>query len=550
MAYNDQIIDQVQSLNDIIEITSAYVPLKQTGRNFKANCPFHQEKTPSFVVNPDKQIFHCFGCSVGGDVFSFIMKYEQMTFPEALKRLAERVHITLPESRGSSSRERSEIEQLYKIYAVAADYYQSNLKHPELGKAGRNYLANRGFGVQEIETFRLGFALSEWRNLYEFLLKKGFGEQELFRSGLVSRSSQGTTYDLFRNRVMFPIFNPHEKIIAFGGRVLDQEMPKYLNSPETPVFRKRREMYALNFAKRAIQAFPDSRRVLIVEGYLDCIRLHAAGFQNAVATLGTSLTQEHVQALKRYADEAVVLFDGDKAGEQASLRSLDIFLEEGMAVKVICLPTGFDPDDFICAKGPEAMAEILKQAQDVFDFKLQILLARYNKSDSLGLLKITSEFLDTFLRIKSQVLLDRYLKRLAVTLGVEENSLRTELNKLKAKQSGFKSAPSGVKPWVSIAKKAEPQIEKLFLSLMLHYPPYVRAFQERFSDYSFSGEKTREIFSLFSRLAREYNDSELSTSKLLNRIKEEELKNFASELLITEWGSGEDRERFFQDLIY
>ena len=549
MAYSDQVVDQVQSLNDIVEVISAYVPLKRAGRSFKANCPFHQEKTPSFIVNPDKQIFHCFGCGVGGDVFSFLMKYEQMTFPEALRRLAERVHVTLPESQSLSSHERSQIERLYQIYAVASDYYYSNLKHPELGKAGRDYLAGREFGTQEMETFRLGFASPDWRNLYEFLSKKGFQEQELLRSGLVVRSAQGTTYDLFRNRIMFPIFSPHEKVLAFGGRILGHETPKYLNSPETQIFRKRREIYALHLAKKAIQASGEARRVLIVEGYLDCIRLHASGFQNAVATLGTSLTQEHVQVLKRYADEAIVLFDGDKAGEQASLRSLDIFLEEGMGVKVVCFPKGFDPDDFIRSKGVQAMTEVLKQCQEVFDFKLQILLDRYNKSDSLGLLKITSEFLDTFSKIKSPVLVDRYLKRLAVTLGVEENSLRIELGKLKAKQGTLKSSQVTRKLNVAVIKKTEPQIEKLFLSLMLHYSPYIRAFQETFPNFSFIGERTREVFALFSQLTREYDDVQLSTSKLLNRIKQETLKNFASELLMMEWGSGEDRERFFQELV-
>ncbi|MBI1978155.1 MAG: DNA primase [Candidatus Omnitrophica bacterium] len=550
MAHSDQIVDQVQSLNDIVEVVSAYVPLKRAGRNFKANCPFHQEKTPSFIVNPDKQIFHCFGCGVGGDVFSFLMKYEQMTFPEALKRLAERVHVTLPETR-TSPKERSQIERLHQIYVAAADFYHLNLKHPELGKIGRDYLANRQFGEREIDTFHLGFSLPEWRTLYEHLSKKGFEEQELLRSGLIVRSSQGKTYDLFRNRVMFPIFNHHGKVVALGGRVLGNETPKYLNSPETPIFRKRREMYGLYIAKKVIATSEEVRRILIVEGYLDCIRLHTNGFQNAVATLGTSLTPEHVQVLKRYADEAIVLFDGDKAGEQASLRSLDIFLEEGMSVKVLCFPKGFDPDDFIRSKGAQAFGALLKQPQDIFDFKLQALLARYNKSDSLGLLKITSEFLDTFAKIKSPVLADRYLKRLAVTLGVEEGSLRSELVKLKAKQQSFKSGQVERHEIVVNVRKSEPQLEKLFLSLMLHYPPYIRTFLEVFPEFSFTGEKTRELFNLFAQLVRECDENQLSTSKILNRIKDENLKVFASELVMMEWGAQkEDRERFFQELVH
>lgn len=549
MAHNDQVVDQVQSLSDIVEVISSYIPLKRAGRNFKANCPFHSEKTPSFMVNPDKQIFHCFGCGVGGDVFSFLMKYEQMNFPEALRKLAERVHVVLPESKPFSTRERSELERFYQLYTITSEFYYANLKHPKLGEAGRIYLTKRGFGTSEIETFHLGFALSEWRSLYEYLSKKGFQDQELLRSGLIARSAQGTTYDIFRNRVMFPILNTQEKVIAFGGRTIADETPKYLNSPETPIFKKRKEMYCLYLAKRAIAVSEAVRRMMIVEGYLDCIRLYANGFQNVVATLGTSLTNEHVRILKRYADEAVVVFDGDKAGEQASLRGLDIFLEEGMSVKVLCLPKGFDPDDLVRSKGAQAMTELLNQSQDVFDFKLQVLLSRYNKSDSLGLLKITSEFLDTFAKIQTPVLVDRYLKKLAVTLGVEEGSLRSELNKLKNKQSSIKSISRSAKLPVAVKKAEQPPVEKLLLSLMLHYPPYIRTFLEAFPNYSFIGEKTKEIFNLFSQTARGFDETQLSASKLLNRIKDEGLKTFASELLMTEWRSGEDRELAFQDAL-
>ncbi|MBI4368357.1 MAG: DNA primase [Candidatus Omnitrophica bacterium] len=548
MAYQDQVIDQVQSLSDIVEVISAYIPLKRAGRNFKANCPFHQEKTPSFMVNPEKQIFHCFGCGAGGDVFSFLMKYEQMSFPEALKQLAERARVTLPESSSFSPRERSQIERIYQIYAEASDFYHTHLKHPETGKAPRAYLAKRSFGTAEIDSFRIGFARSDWRTLCDHLSKKGFTEQELLRSGLILRSAQGTLYDLFRSRIIFPILNRQQKVVAFGGRVLGDEMPKYLNSPETPIFRKRREMYGLYLAVRAIAA-SEIRRILIVEGYLDCIRLHANGFQNTVATLGTALTSEHVQVLKRYADEATVVFDGDQAGEQASLRGLDIFLEEGMGVKVLCLPKGFDPDDFVRLKGAPAMTELLKQSQDIFDFKLQVLLSRYNKSDSLGLLKITSEFLDTFAKIKNPVLVDRYLKRLAVTLGVEEGSLRSELNKLKNKQGGYKMTEAKPKSAFQKAEKTEPKAERILLSLMLHHSPYVGMFLEAFPNYAFVGDQTREVFQWLNRMTQEAGEKEFSASRLLNRIKDENLKTFASELIMMDWDSEEDREQAFQDLI-
>ena len=549
MAYSDQIVDQVQSLNDIVEIISAYVPLRRTGRSFKANCPFHQEKTPSFIVNPDKQIFHCFGCGVGGDVFSFLMKYEQMTFPEALKRLADRARVSLPEYQKTSPREKSRLERLHQMYASSAQFFHSNLKHPERGKIGRDYLTKRGFELSVIDSFQLGYASAEWRHLYEYLSKQGFGDQELLQSGLVARSAQGKSYDLFRGRVMFPIFNAQGKVVAFGGRVLGDETPKYLNSPETLIFRKRKELYGLYQAKRAIGLSSEIRRILIVEGYLDCIRLQVSGFPGTVATLGTSLTQEHVQILKRYADEAVVVFDGDKAGEQASLRSLDIFLEEGMSLKVLCLPKGFDPDDFVRSKGENAMKELMKEAQDVFDFKLQVLMGRYNKSDSLGLLKITSEFLDTFSKIQSPVLVDRYVKRLAAVLGVEESSLRLELNKLKTKQGSSKISQAASSLSARAPVKSEPPVEKLLLSLVLHYPPYLRTLRDLFPNFAFSGEKTRALFDVLVQVTGDLSESQTSSSRLLNRVTDESLKVFATELLMMEWQSGEDREHAFQEAV-
>lgn len=546
MSYSEQIVDQVQQLNDIVDVISSYVSLKRAGRNFKANCPFHQEKTPSFMVNPDKQIFHCFGCGVGGDVFSFLMKHEQLNFPEALKSLADRVHITLPDTSPDVKKEKSQSERFFQIYQCAAEFYHAQLKHPEIGKISRAYLQKRNFGDKEIELFQLGFALPEWRTLYEFLSKKGFVDQELIKCGLIQRSSQGKTYDLFRNRIMFPILNVYGKPIAFGGRVMGDEMPKYLNSPESPIFQKRKEMYALNRAKKAISLSQEIRRILIVEGYLDCIRLHANDFLNAVATLGTSLTSEHVLILKRYADEAVVLFDGDKAGEQASIRSLDIFLEEGMSVKVLCLPKGFDPDDLIRVKGKEAMTDLLANPQDVFDFKLQVLLKKYNKSDSLGLLKITSEFLETFAKIKSPVLLDRYLKKLAVTLGVEEASLRTELQKLKSKQSPRSSLPES-KPVQKESIKNESPAEKLLIRLIFHHPPYYQMFKEQFPKYAFMGDRTKEVFEVCGRLLEE--GTKIKTSQLLNRLENPALKNYVSELILLDWSSVGERDSAFQDLL-
>ncbi len=546
MGYDQKTIEQVQSLNDIVEVVSGYIPLKRGGRSFKTCCPFHQEKTPSFNVNPERQIFHCFGCGEGGDVISFVMKFEQIGFPEALKMLAERVHMELPES-GFQRSEKSHADILYQIYDAAQAFYHAFFMKSEAAGRARAYWKERGFGEKEAVQFGIGYSPEDWRKLFEYLSQKGFKQDLLIRSGLIAKSAQGNPYDWFRGRLMFPIRNAQSRVMAFGGRVLSpKETPKYLNSPETEIFKKRREFYGLFTAKNALTQQGNIRQILIVEGYLDCIQLQASGFLNTVATLGTSLTEEHVRILKRYADEAIVVYDGDRAGEQAALRGLDIFLEEGMSARAIALPSGFDPDDFVRTKGKEALQEQITQAQDVFDFKLKILLARFNKADSSGLLKITSEFLDTLAKVNSQVLLDRYLKKLAGTLGVEERSLRFELEKLKSKTSVQRR--SQISQAQSVPNRApDPPNEKMMLALILERPDYLNEFKEALPNYQFQGERTRELFQLITDHTAK-NPRPFSSSGFINQIRDGHLKTFASELMIMEWND-EAIKRSFRDCL-
>ncbi len=559
MMYSEQIIEQVQLSCDIVEVISGYIPLKRAGRNFKACCPFHEEKTPSFHVNPDKQFFHCFGCSVGGDVFSFLMKFDHMNFPEAVRHLAAKAGIQLPEKADpSSGPDRSLNERLYLMGSVAAEYYHAQLLHPETGKEARAYLKSRGFELSEIKTFQLGYALPEWRCLLQVLTKRGFREQEMLSSGMISRSSQGSLFDLFRGRIMFPIMNAQGKVIAFGGRVMGKEEPKYLNSPETPIFRKRREMFALNFAKRALSTnAPAGRKMIILEGYMDCIRMHSSGFHNVVATLGTALTPDHVQILKRYVDGAIIMFDGDKAGEQAALRSLDIFLEEGMPIQVLSLPDELDPDDFVRLKGRDAMQELIEKAEDIFDFKLRILLTRYNQADSLGLIKITNEFLETFVKIKNPILLDRYLRRLAMTLGVEERSLRLELGKLKTKLEPRKPVDSQeIKPIRTQNQNqnqkrtnSDEPLERMLLDLFLNHLQYLSQFKNEFPNYHFSDERVQQVVEALGVFGDSNQEVTLLLPKLFQRFSTDALKTFVSQLIMLEWNSPEDREQAFSDCL-
>ncbi len=518
MRYEERIIDEIQSLNDIVEVISNYVPLKRSGRTFKALCPFHQEKTPSFTVHPEKQIFHCFGCSAGGNVFSFLMKFENLTFPEALRNLAARVNVSLPEpARRGTPEEISESEALYEAYGLAQHYYAANLKHPEKGGRAQEYLRERGFSEEILSEFPLGWASPDWRGLFEFLSRKGVKDTVLYRSGLILRSREGNPYDLFRGRLLFPISNLQGKVIAFGGRGLADETPKYLNSPESPIFRKRRELYGLHLTKRLIT---QEGRVLIVEGYFDFLRVYTSGFRNVVATLGTALSEDHVRVLKRFAPEAVVVFDGDQAGEAASLRGLEAFLEGEMSVKVVALPSGKDPDTLIKEKGPEAFQKLLQEADDFFDFKWQSLTRRFNPQDSTGLLKISSDLLETLSKVRSPILLDRYLKRLSRLLGVGEDSLRNELAKLQKKGQVQRAASS--LPAAAIAPSPEYPEETILISLLLEEPSFWQKWAKGLSAADFKGTGSREAF----QILKESHEAGTSVAyhRVLNRLGDESMK--------------------------
>lgn len=543
MRFEERVIDEVASLSDIVEVVSGYLPLKRSGRTFKALCPFHQEKTPSFIVHPEKQIFHCFGCGAGGNVFSFLMKYENLTFPEALRNLAGRVNFPLPEPTHRTTEEVSESEALYEVYRLAGEYYAENLKSPQKGERARSYLTQRGFGEEVAKEFSLGWAAPDWRGLFEFLVKRGIKDSVIFRSGLVLRSREGSPYDLFRGRLLFPIFNLQGKIIAFGGRGLEAETPKYLNSPESPIFRKRRELYGLHASKRHLSS--TESRIFIVEGYFDFLRVYASGFKNVAATLGTSLTEDHVRVLKRFVQEAVVIYDGDEAGESAALRGLEVFLEGEMSVKVVTLPKTKDPDSFIKEEGTAAFQTRVDEAQDFFDFKWKMLTRRFSPGDSAGLLKISGEFLETFSKIKSPILLDRYLKRLAGFLGIGENSLRNKLAEIHGKNRASKEPSTDTSSPLRPLMASFPE-EGTFLALLLEESVFWEKGGEDLSGDDFKHPAAREAFQILKENHR--TGSTLSYRNLLSRFEDESIKSFVVAHSMRELDAKE-RERAFLDCL-
>ncbi|MCG2712485.1 MAG: DNA primase, partial [Candidatus Omnitrophica bacterium] len=390
---SNQQLDEILQRCDITEIIAGYIPLKKAGRNFKALCPFHHEKTPSFVVSPDKQIFHCFGCGAGGDVFSFVMKNERMDFPEAVKFLADKAGVRImPETEKEAGAKYSVSTILYKLNELAAGYFQQNLLNASEAKKARDYLLKRGISKESVSDFRLGFAPDLWDGLLTFLRSKSINDELLLKSGLVIKNAQGRIYDRFRNRIIFPIFNAQAKIVGFGGRIIDvqddaaeqhpqDKGPKYINSPETDIYKKSKNLYGFNFSKSYVQK---EEYCIVVEGYLDFIVPFQANVKNLVASLGTAFTHEHVRLLKRYINNVVIVFDSDEAGQGAALRSLDLLIEEGMNVKIADLSKGFDPDSYVRKYGADEFRNRVKAAKTLFDYKLDLLMLKFDKESPEG----------------------------------------------------------------------------------------------------------------------------------------------------------------------
>jgi DNA primase len=427
------VIDSILDRVDIVEVISGYIPLKQNGKNFKALCPFHHEKTPSFIVSPDKQIFHCFGCGAGGNAIGFVMKYDKVEFQEAIRTLAKRAGLDVP---WESKERASLIERIYETNEMAASFYVSSLWDKANGRKAMEYLRGRKVSQECIRTFKLGFAPDGWDSLLVFARSKGIAEGMLVKSGLAIERSEGGYYDRFRNRIVFPVFSVQSKVVGFGARVLDESEPKYINSPETEAYVKRRILYGLNLSSAAIR---EKDVAIIVEGYLDLITLYGGGITNVVATLGTALSADHLRLLKRYTNNVVILFDADEAGKGASVRGLDLFLEEGLNVRVACLPRGFDPDSFLLKYGKAEFEKLISDSKHLFEYKLSALMEKYDSRDVQQKASIVSGMLATVSKVNNEVIKSEYVKRLSERLNIREESLFAELRKSKTGQFSYRS---------------------------------------------------------------------------------------------------------------
>ncbi len=426
MFYSEEIIDEVISRNDIVDVISGYVSLKRKGRNYEACCPFHHEKTPSFKVDREKQMYHCFGCGVGGNVFTFVMEYENMSFPEAVKYLADRAGMTLPESSSKNydaSREQYKIK-LREMNKSAAAYFHYIMKHSEQGKKAYEYFKGRGLSNETIDKFGLGYADVHRNDLYNYLKSKGYTDDELKDSGLVVIDEKNGPTDRFWNRAMIPILDINGKVIGFGGRVLGDGKPKYINTSDTAVFDKSRNLFAMELARR-------SRRkgFICCEGYMDVISMHQAGFDNAVASLGTAFTFGHANIIKRYTNSVYLAYDSDGAGVAATLKVIDILRETGVAARVINMRPYKDPDEFIQTRGSEAFEERINQAESAVMFEVRILSEKYNLNDPEEKTRFHNEAAKKLARIDEPLERDNYIDAVANLYHTDRDGLKNLVHK-------------------------------------------------------------------------------------------------------------------------
>ena len=517
--------EAIKATVDIVELVGQHVKLKRAGQNHIGLCPFHSEKAPSFSVSATKQIFHCFGCKKGGDIFAFWMEYHGTTFPEAVKDLAERYQISLPEKQmtPSNRKEAAVKESLLELNELAAKFFHHILGQSADGKQGRAYLAQRALSEEVASEFQLGYAPNRWDALTTFLTRKRKDLRKAALAGLLVPKKNGGYYDRFRGRLIFPIFDLRKRIVGFGGRVLDHSLPKYLNTPETPVFQKGRLLYGLHTAHRFIR---QNGRVVVVEGYTDALALRRHGFQEAVATLGTALTKDHIRILKGYAKEAIVVFDADASGKAAAMKSLPLFLNEGLSSRVLVLPEDDDPDSFVNRLGLDSFLEKLERSGPMFEFYLDLVLSQAGQGIE-GRINALRETLPILTEIDSTAKRLLLVHRISEKMGISESAILAELQN---EQGGSTRLEGREITETSLTLKARKGDDFPLLNLLVHAPHAIQSLVDHDCKTLLSDPVVALIFDTMVKLFK--SKGELKPAEVLEHLADENAKERFREAML------------------
>ena len=543
MYYSDDIVEEVRSRNDIVDVISSYVKLQRKGSSYFGLCPFHNEKSPSFSVSPTKQMYYCFGCGAGGNVFTFVMEYENYTFPEALKMLADRAGISLPEQEYSeeAKKQRDKKTAVLELNKTAAKYFYCMLRSPQ-GARAMQYLKDRGLSDDTIKRFGLGYAGSYSDALYRYLKKQGTSDQLLKESGLMQVNEKQGMYDKFWNRVMFPIMDVNNKVIGFGGRVMGDGKPKYLNSPETIIFDKSRNLYGLNFARTS-----KKRYLLVCEGYMDVISMHQAGFTNAVASLGTALTSQHASLLKRYTDEVILTYDSDEAGIRAALRAIPLLKTAGISTRVLHMEPYKDPDEFIKALGTEAFQERIDRAENSFLFELSIMERSYDMKDPDSKTKFFQAVAAKIAEFELEIERENYIEAVTGRYQISFEGLRRMVMNVLMQGVPVRKAP--VRPQNRTEKEdGIKKSQRLILTWLTEYPKLFPVVSAYIKPEDFSDELYREVSSM---LYEQMEHGEINPAKITNHFTDPEQQRIVAQLFNTEVPVENEKEleKAIQDTI-
>ena len=545
--YSDELIEEVRQSNDVVDIISQYVHLTRKGRNYFGLCPFHNEKSPSFSVSPDRQIFHCFGCGVGGNVYTFLMKIEGITFKESLEQLAERANIQLPTLQSNADTAREELKaKVYKINEFTAEYYHQNLYKPT-AKIAQEYVKQRKMNRETLESYRIGFS-GKFDELYKALKAQGFGEQEILESGLVNKNDNGTYIDRYRNRLMFPICDVRGKVIAFGGRVLDDSKPKYINSPENIVYSKGRHLFGLNVAKK-----DSAKKIIIVEGYMDVISLHQRGITNVVGALGTALTEQQGWLLRKTTEQVVLGFDADGAGQIAVARSMEILQKMGCDMRVLQIEGAKDPDEFIVKFGEGRFKLAVDNAISLVEFKVKNLKKELNLENTGDKIKFLNEIAKILSKVENTMEREIYIEKIAKGYNISKEALFAEINKLiYAGTKGEKVLQSKKVEVRQVKQEEKNEIdedlkrrENTIIALLLDANAKVfQKIKERIKPEDFKDETNQKIaIQLYAELEKEGSN----INRLLDTF-DEETQNHITMVMATDYEI-EDTEKAVDDIL-
>lgn len=531
MFYSEDIIEEIRSGNDIVDVISGYVKLKRQGSSYMGLCPFHSEKSPSFSVSRNKQMFYCFGCGEGGNVITFLMKYEHYTFPEALRVLAERIGKTLPQEEFSeeAKRKAGEKKQLLEIHKEAAKFYYVQLRSKQGGQA-MEYFKKRGLTDETLKKFGLGYSGKYGDGLVKYLKQKGYKDALLKESGLVQYDEKRGAYDKFWNRVIFPIMDGNHKVIAFGGRVMGDGKPKYLNSPETKIFEKSRNLYGLNFARSTKES-----SFLVCEGYMDVIALHQAGFTNAVASLGTALTSQHANIIKRYVKQVYLTYDSDEAGIKAALRAVALMREAGISTRIINMEPYKDPDEFIKNLGADAYKERIERAENGFLFEIRMLAREFDlkkPEENTAFFKAAAEKVLVF---EEELERDNYVRAISEQYQVDPavfKKLVISRGKLEGISGDVKKPKpkSGIQDRKKEEKDGMKQSQKLFITWLIDRPDLYPVLKQYIQPNDF----TEEVYvDVAGQLYEQLEEGNLNPARIISRFEEEEAQNEIAALFNT-----------------